>query len=382
MVILSLGLPREARCGRSERFHLATQELCTAIKTRTLQTSAEKPCRTTEPSAEYSVMLIFPSRAIPSLQKPRRLTSGDSVVLISPASPANSSGLSSKVTERFAQYGWSTVVAPHADKRLGFLAGSDQQRLSDINKAFSSDSAQAIVCTRGGYGCGRIIRSVAFNELTRHPKIFLGSSDLTTIINGCLLVSNLTALHGPTMESLLAEDTPEFTRNSLVYHLTGDQRALGSICAACPREHLRAEAITQGHATGRLVGGNLAVLMSSLGTGFFPSFDEAIMFLEDVGETPFRIDRNLTHLLNIGALDKVRGFALGVFERCSYKPEEVALKQSLRDIIIDRLAPLKKPIVLGLPFGHTLYNSTIPVGVSATLDAEKADLFIEELAVA
>jgi muramoyltetrapeptide carboxypeptidase len=184
------------------------------------------------------------------------------------------------------------------------------------------------------------------------------------------------------MESLLAEDTPEFTRNSLVYHLTGDQRALGSICAACPREHLRAEAITQGHATGRLVGGNLAVLMSSLGTGFFPSFDEAIMFLEDVGETPFRIDRNLTHLLNIGALDKVRGFALGVFERCSYKPEEVALKQSLRDIIIDRLAPLKKPIVLGLPFGHTLYNSTIPVGVSATLDAEKADLFIEELAVA
>jgi muramoyltetrapeptide carboxypeptidase len=121
--------------------------------------------------------------------------------------------------------------------------------------------------------------------------------------------------------------------------------------------------------------------MSSIGTPFFPSFDDAIVFLEDIGETPFRVDRNLTHLLNIGALDRVRGFALGVFERCAYRPEEAALKQTLRDVVIDRLAPLSKPIVLGLPFGHTAYNSTIPAGVAATLDADQADLLIEELAV-
>jgi muramoyltetrapeptide carboxypeptidase len=113
----------------------------------------------------------------------------------------------------------------------------------------------------------------------------------------------------------------------------------------------------------------------------FPSFDDAVVFLEDVGETPFRVDRNLTQLLNIGAFERVRGFALGVFERCSYRPEEVALKQTLRDVVIERLAPLGRPIVLGLPFGHTTYNATIPVGALATLDAGQADLLIEELAV-
>jgi muramoyltetrapeptide carboxypeptidase len=184
------------------------------------------------------------------------------------------------------------------------------------------------------------------------------------------------------MESLLADTTPKFTWDSFVFNLTGDARAVGSLCAACPKEHLQAQGIQGGRATGRLVGGNLAVLISSVGTPLFPSFDNAIVFLEDVGETPFRVDRNLTHLLNIGAFERARGFALGVFERCSYKPEEVALKQTLRDVVIDRLAPLGRPIVLGLPFGHTTYNATIPVGALATLDAGQADLLIEELAVA
>ncbi len=128
---------------------------------------------------------------------------------------------------------------------------------------------------------------MAFKELAKHPKIFLGSSQLTTIINGRLIETGLTALHGPTMESLLADTTPEFTWNSFVFHLTEDTRALGSLCATCPNEHLRAESIYAGRATDRLVGGNLAVLMSSTGIPFSPSFDDSIVFLEDIGETPF-----------------------------------------------------------------------------------------------
>jgi muramoyltetrapeptide carboxypeptidase len=327
-------------------------------------------------------MLISTSRTVPPLKKPRRLTTGASLVLISPGSPAHSPDLASRVIERFAQLGFQVSVAPNANERLGFLAGTDGQRLSDINGAFSSDIFQAIVCTRGGYGSGRIIQSVNFLELNKHPKLFVGSSDLTTIINGCILEAGVTALHGPTMESLLDPSTPSFTVNSLISHITGDQQALGSICAKCPKEHLRAEGIHKGRATGKLVGGNLAVIMSTIGTPFFPSFEDAIVFFEDVGETPFRVDRNLTQLLNLGVLEKVRGFALGTFERCAYRPEEATLKQTLRDVVIDRLAPLQKPIVLGLPFGHTAYNCTIPVGVSATLDANQADLIIEELAVA
>jgi muramoyltetrapeptide carboxypeptidase len=105
------------------------------------------------------------------------------------------------------------------------------------------------------------------------------------------------------------------------------------------------------------------------------------LFLEDVGETPFRIDRYLTQLLSLGLLQKVRGFALGTFERCSYRPEEAHLKQTLRDVIIDRLSPLGKPIVLGLPFGHGQRNATIPVGIKATLSGSHGDLIIDEPAV-
>jgi muramoyltetrapeptide carboxypeptidase len=327
-------------------------------------------------------MLLSTPRSIPEPRKPRCLSQGDSIILVAPASPPVRLDLSALIQARFFNYGYSTTIGPHAEHRLGFLAGSDEERLSDVNEAFSSPLWRAIVCTRGGYGSGRIIHRIDFAALAKHPKIFVGSSDLTIMLNGCLLEAGITALHGPTMESLMADDTPEFSWNSLTYHLAGDHRALGSISTGCPSEHLKVEGLISGRATGRLLGGNLSVLLSSLGTRFFPSLDDSIVFLEDVGETPFRIDRNLTQLINIGAFDRVRGFALGVFERCSYRAEEVATKQSLRDVVVDRLAPLGKPIVLGLPFGHTRFNATIPVGSMATVDSIAGDLFIEELAVA
>ena len=331
--------------------------------------------------AQNTVMSLFQPRSVPALKTPRSAMAGDSVMLISPASPAVSEGLSERIKARLSLLGYSTQIGPNADRRSGFLAGEDHERLGDLHNAFSSQDIRAIVCTRGGYGSGRIINSIDFSILASNPKIFIGSSDLTTILNGCILEAGITALHGPTMESLMSEDTPDFTWQSLLYNLSGSEKALGSICSACPKEYLRAEQLKSGRATGRLLGGNLAVLLSTVGTRFFPSLDDSILFLEDVGEAPFRIDRNLTHLINLGLLEKVRGFALGVFERCSYRPEEAALKQSLRDVVIERLLPFGKPLVLGLPFGHTPYNATLPVGALATLDADNSDLLIEELAV-
>jgi muramoyltetrapeptide carboxypeptidase len=238
-----------------------------------------------------------------------------------------------------------------------------------------------VLCVRGGYGSGRIIKSIDFKKLQATPKVFVGSSDLTTILNGCLLHAGLTAFHGPTMQSLSDRSLPEFTLNSWIRQISGDTEALGSIKKGCPTDKLQVEVLQTGTASGRLIGGNLAVLLSSLGTPFFPSLDDSILFLEDIGETPFRIDRNLTHLLNIGALNKVQGFALGVFEKCAYRPDDAVKKQSLRDVVIDRLVPLGKPVVLGLPFGHTAYNATLPMGTTVTLDGENGDLLIEELGV-
>lgn len=272
-------------------------------------------------------------------------------------------------------------MGTHSSERIGFLAGTDAQRLHDLHEAFASPSIRAIVCARGGYGSGRLVRAIDFNKLRAQPKIFVGSSDLCNILNGCLAHAGLTAFHGPTMQSLLEDTTPEFTLNSWKLQITGDSNALGSIKRGLAPEQVRVESLCPGRATGRLIGGNLAVLLSVLGTPLFPCLDDSIVFLEDIGETPFRIDRNLTHLLNIGALDNVRGFALGTFERCAYRPEDAVNKQTLRDVVVDRLAPLGKPIVLGLPFGHTRYNATLPVGALATLDGDAADLIIEELGV-
>jgi muramoyltetrapeptide carboxypeptidase len=129
----------------------------------------------------------------------------------------------------------------------------------------------------------------------------------------------------------------------------------------------------------------LAVLCSLIGTPFFPSLANKILFFEDIGETPFRIDRNLTHLLSLGLLNSVAGFALGLFKDCAYRPpkpgETIEYRQDLKDVITERLRPLGKPIVMGLPFGHVPFNATVPLGALATLDGTKGDLIIEESSV-
>ncbi len=269
----------------------------------------------------------------------------------------------------------------HAKDTLGFLAGSDRARLADFNRGLRSKRVRAILCIRGGYGTGRIINGIDFAALQRDPKIIVGCSDLTTILSGASSQSRVISFHGPTVQSLMDSQCPAFTSKALFNQISGAKEAIGSILSDYPDAKKTVDGIGKGRTTGRLLGGNLSIILSLIGTPFLPSFDRSILCLEDVGEPPFRIDRALTQLLNLGLLQKVQGFALGIFDRCSYRPEEARHKQTLRDVILDRLRPLKKPIVMGLPFGHVPYNSTLPFGAHATLDATKGDLLFEEIGV-
>lgn len=337
-------------------------------------------CRMQAVDAKSEGMLLHPPRTIGNLRKPPRLKPGDTVMIIAPASPPAADDILSKATRRLADAGFTVQVGTYAHERHGFLAGLDSQRLADLSEALSSPSVKAIFCLRGGYGSGRIIHAAPFHELVRHPKIFVGSSDLTGILYGCALDGQVVSFHGPTLQSLLDDSCPEFTWNALLRIITGHHDSCGSL----RRDYQPSapiESLSGGSATGRLVGGNLSILLSLVGTRFFPSFDDSIVFLEDVGQSPFRIDRDLTQLLNLGAFQRARGFALGLFERCEYRPAEAAHKQTLRDVLIDRLVPLGKPIVFGLPFGHVPHNATLPVGCMATLDGQKSDLIFEELPV-
>lgn len=302
--------------------------------------------------------------------------------MVAPASPALTTATYDAIARKLGSLGFNVVFGAHARESLGFLAGADGHRLADINEVFRSPSVRAIVCVRGGYGVGRILGSIDFAALRLHPKILIGCSDITALLCGVALESNLVCFHGPTGQALSEQDCPEFTVDSLLRAITSHTVSPGSIRSGLDESLLSIETINSGDASGRLIGGNLVTLISLIGTRFLPSFDDSILFLEDVGETPFRIDRYLTQLLSLGLLQNVRGFALGTFERCAYRPEEAHLKQTLRDVIIDRLGPLGKPIVLGLPFGHGHRNATIPVGVQATLSGSRGDLLIDEPAVA
>lgn len=322
-------------------------------------------------------MTLSQPRPLPRLAKPPRIEPGDTVALIAPASPPLSKNVIPDAAALFRRAGFKVEVGSSARKRNGFLAGSDRERLRDLNSALGSRTVRAIVCLRGGHGTTRILDHVDFAALKKHPKILVGCSDITALLCGALLDGGVCAFHGPMPQSLVRSDSPRFTFQHLIDAITGGPLSSGSILNGCGQAPGTVEALRRGRVTGQLVGGNLSLLSALIGTRFFPSLKGKILFLEEIGESPFRLDRQLTHLISIGALDGVAGFALGQFINCEFKPDDAKGKQTSRDVLIERLAGFKKPIVMGLPFGHGPINATIPLGAKATLDGTRGDLIIE-----
>jgi muramoyltetrapeptide carboxypeptidase len=330
-------------------------------------------------------MKLAAPRRLGSLRKPPRLECGDTLALIAPSSPPLLPAVIDEAKEHFERLGYKVQVGQHARQRHGFLAGSDSDRAKDLNAAISSRSIRAILCIRGGYGLGRILGRIDFGKLACNPKIIVGCSDVTALLCGAAIFGKTRAFHGPMPSSLVDPECPEFTWNSFLGTLSGAPTSQGSLVSGHSDARSTVISIRRGRVTAPLIGGNLAVLCSLIGTPFFPSLANKILFFEDIGETPFRIDRNLTHLLSLGLLNSVAGFALGLFKDCAYRPpkpgETIEYRQDLKDVITERLRPLGKPIVMGLPFGHVPFNATVPLGALATLDGTKGDLIIEESSV-
>ncbi len=315
-----------------------------------------------------------------TLTKPPALKAGDHIALVAPASPPLSPDVIPRTQERLETLGFKVSVGKQCAQRNGFLAGSDRERVSDLHAAFSRSSVKAIFCIRGGYGVGRILSSLDFKRLAARPKIIVGCSDITALLCGGLVEAGMVMFHGPMGQSLVDTACPDFTWNSLLVTLMKRDAALGSIVRGYDRAQV--EGLRRGRVTAPLIGGNLSVLLSLLGTPFFPSFKNKIVCLEDVSEKPYRIDRMLTQLLSVGAFDEVAGFALGNFRDCEYeRASSGEQRQTLQEVLVERLYRLGKPIVFGLPFGHNPHNCTLPLGVRATLDGARGDLIIEEFGV-
>jgi muramoyltetrapeptide carboxypeptidase len=316
-----------------------------------------------------------------TLLKPERLCFGDTIAIVAPASPPPDPKAVDRAVEALERYGFKPKLGKYVRDRHGFLAGSDRDRAADVMEMFMDKSVKAIMCLRGGYGSARLLGRLDYEVIRRHAKIFSGFSDITSLHCAFAAKVNMISIHAPMLNSgLQARDVPEFTRASF-FRTVMEPKPAGSICAGCEKKNVTI--LRGGAAEGHLIGGNLSVLCAAIGTPFEPSFKDRILFLEDIGEKPYRLDRMLTQLFNAGILRQLAGIAVGVNRDCedTKNPEVKEYRQTSADVIKERLSELGMPVVTDLPFGHVPLNATIPVGAHARLDADNGDLIITEAAV-
>ena len=309
--------------------------------------------------------------------KPKRLQPGDTIAIVSPSSPPPNPKNIDRAVEMLKALGYRVKVAANARKRHGFLAGSDRERAADLMRAFTDRDVKAILCVRGGHGATRLLPLLDYAAIRRNPKIFVGYSDITALHCALLTKANLVTFHGPMLNAdFVVQGFPKFIRESF-FRTLAQASAPGGI-----RQGYKAETVSVlrgGVVRGELVGGNLSLLCSLIGTPWLPSFRRKILFLEDVNEAPYRVDRKLTHLLNTGLLQQVAGVAVGLCADCedATAMRRGEFRQTLDGVLRERLLPLKVPVVKGLPFGHVPMNATLPVGVRVTLDGRAGDLILD-----
>ena len=294
---------------------------------------------------------------------PPRLGAGARVALVAPAGPLRGLADVERAIANVRALGWDPVVAPHALRREGYFAGSDDERLSDLNAALADPDIDAIWCLRGGYGCMRLLERLDVDAMRRRPRTLLGFSDVTALHAALGAGAGLVTMHGPVARNPL---TP-FSRASL-------ERALvagADPCGVAPD----ARVLRGGRARGRLTGGNLALVAALAGTPWAPGLRDAILVLEDVHEAVYRVDRMLMQLHLAGMLDGVRGIAFGYCTDCPEESDDGARR--LDDVLAEHAVRLGVPCLSGIPMGHVDDQWTIPLGAMAELDADGRALRVE-----
>jgi muramoyltetrapeptide carboxypeptidase len=302
---------------------------------------------------------------MPTLIKAPPLKSGDRVGILLPASPCPTEEMEAGCTI-LENLGLKVISAASTGSyQPNYLAGSDEYRVSRFNELLQDPTIKGVFSARGGYGSMRILPQISYELLKSTPKMLVGFSDVTALLLACYVKTGLVCFHGPTVSTLAISD--QQTLDSLWSALSSSKPLeLHFPDAVC---------LKPGRCSGSILGGNFTTLIHLLGTSFMPSLAGAILFLEDKGEQLYRIDRMLTQLLHAGLLPGIAGFILGHFSGNGPRDELDAL-------ILERLASTSFPILSGVPVGHEKTNLTLPLGLSATLDADAATLTYHQAATA
>ena len=288
----------------------------------------------------------------------RALRPGSLIGVVAPAGPAEPEALA-QVEPLLARHGHRARLYPGCHARQGYLAGADDVRLADLHAAFADAEVAAVFCLRGGYGSARLLDRIDRDLVVRAHKPLIGYSDITAL-HAWLGRAGLVGLHAPMPASDLVKPGREADAHALFALLVGGLRAGTSWAPALDAMSPHRDGVAEG----RLAGGNLSIVASLLGTPFACPSDDAILFLEDVGEEPYRVDRLLNQLRLAGVLAAAKGFVLGSFT-------EQACPQG---VLAEALLPLGKPLLAGWPAGHGTPNRPLPLGARVRLDATRRSL--------
>lgn len=306
---------------------------------------------------------------LPSLIKPPRLNVNDTVGLINPAAFSYPQEIE-PINQILSQLGLKVKLGTHIFDRYGYLGGKDADRAADVNAMFADSSVQAILTVQGGWGCNRILPLLDYQLIRNHPKIIMGFSDITSLLLAIYARSGVVTFHGPVGISTWSN----FTVDSLKQVLFNPQTITFQ-----NSNQMRVQTITPGKNKGKLVGGNLSVLAAMVGSDYLPDWKNSILFVEEVGEEVYRIDRMLTQLKLAGILDDISGFIFGQCSKC--EPEKPQESLTLEQMLFEHIRPLNIPAWYGSMIGHIRDIFTLPIGSEVEIDAVAGTIKLLEPAV-
>ncbi len=304
------------------------------------------------------------------------LKRGDTVALVAPAGPVDVKSVK-EFAEQLEMMGYKVTIPKGIDRKSGYLAGTDDERASELNAAFRDPLVRGVFPCRGGYGVMRILDRLDYAALRKDPKIVVGFSDITALHLAIAQESHLTTFHSPMSLRHLAapEKEASFAVASFKRAVFADQYKNGQAgyLIDVPSNRPKPAKLVGGKAKGRLMGGNLTMICSTLGTPYAIQPKGAILFIEDLNEAPYRVDRYLSQLRLAGVLDAISGVVIG-----NFSSKEVTDANEFERVFQDYFAARKIPVLMNFPVGHVAHNATLPHGAMAELDADAGTLRLLE----
>lgn len=324
--------------------------------------------------------LVTPLNAIEKIEaievskiKPPALKAGDTVAITSPAGAVWDENQVETFTNILKGFGFIVVHGKTLKEKFGYFAGTDNLRANELNSFFADKNIKGIFCMKGGWGCARILDKIDYDTIKKNPKVLIGFSDITALLLAITHKTGLITFHGPVGNS----GWNDFTKNVFtnVTMLTKPFNFPEN-----PASEDKPFVINIGKARGELVGGNLTVLSALIGSNYLPDWKNKILFLEEAKEEPYSIDRMLTQLKLSGVLDNISGFVFGKCAKCLAEEPQKAF--TFHEVILQHIKPLGIPAFYGAMIGHIENKLTVPLGINATMDADKGIISLGESSVA